>query len=52
MEWLEKILNEVENKEELIKSIKKAIGENFMIFRVISTFCTMVWVIQIGRAHV
>lgn len=30
MEWLEKILNEVENKEELIKSIKKAIGENFV----------------------
>lgn len=30
MEWLEKILKDVENKDEIIKSIKKGIGENFV----------------------
>lgn len=30
MEWLEKILKDVENKDELIKSIKDGIGKNFV----------------------
>lgn len=30
MEWLNEILKDVEGKEEIIKSIKKGIGENFV----------------------
>ncbi|MDY2793971.1 MAG: phage scaffolding protein [Peptostreptococcus porci] len=30
MEWLEKILKDVENKDEMIKSIKDGIGKNFV----------------------
>lgn len=30
MQWLEEILKDVEGKEEIIKSIKKGIGENFV----------------------
>ena len=30
MKWLEEILKDVENSEEIIKNIKKGIGENFV----------------------